>query len=79
MNQTSYSMEQFRLRLFHILEVAPEEDNIGRGYDIINLTSIVINLAVSIMYTFEEFRIPYGELLLSIEAVTVAFFAVVLR
>ena len=69
-------LEQFRKRLSLILEVGPEEDRIGRVYDIINLLSIVINLAVSIMYTFEELRAPYGQLLLSIEAITVAFFAV---
>lgn len=64
-----------RYRLFNILEVGPEEDSIGRGYDIVNLLSIVVNLTVSILYTFEEFRIGYGELLLSIERTTVAFFA----
>ena len=68
-------LELFRKRLSHILEVGPEEDRIGRVYDIINLLSIVVNLAVSIMYTFEELRAPYGQLLLNIEAVTVAFFA----
>ncbi len=68
--------ERYRKRLYHILEVGPEEDQIGRAYDVINLLSIVVNLTVSIMYTFEEMRVLYGELLLQIEAVTVAFFAV---
>ena len=69
-------MESFRQRLFHILEVGPEEDRLGRAYDIVNLLSILINLAVSILYTFEEYRLAYGELLLTVERSTVAFFAV---
>lgn len=39
------------------------------------MLAIVVNLTLSILYTFEEFRVPYGEVALSIEAVTVAFFA----
>lgn len=69
-------VEQYRKRLYHILEVGPEEDSIGRAYDIANLLSIIVNLAASILYTFDELRVPYGELLLHIEAFTVAFFAV---
>ncbi len=68
--------EQLRKRLFHILEVGPVEDTIGRSYDIINLFSIILNLAVSILYTFEEYRTLYGPMLLRVEAGTVAFFAV---
>ena len=69
-------VEQYRQRLFHILEIGPEEDSIGRAYDILNLTTIIINLVASILYTFEELRVPYGDTLLCIEATTVAFFAV---
>ena len=69
-------IEQSRQRLSSILEVGPEEDRIGRAYDILNLSTIVVNLLCSILYTFEEYRISYGDLLLQIEAATVAFFAV---
>ena len=75
MNKPTNKLEHFRKRLFHILEVGPEEDTIGRSYDIINLLSILLNLFVSILYTFEEYRTLYGPLLLRIEAGTVAFFA----
>ena len=75
MNKPTNKLERFRKRLFHILEVGPEEDTIGRSYDIINLLSILLNLFVSILYTFEEYRTLYGPLLLRIEAGTVAFFA----
>ena len=75
MNKPTNKLERFRKRLFHILEVGPEEDTIGRSYDNINLLSILLNLFVSILYTFEEYRTLYGPLLLRIEAGTVAFFA----
>ena len=75
MTKEPSKLERSRQRLYNILEVSAEEDTLGRGYDIINLISIVINLTTSIMYTFDDLRMAYGELLLSIEAVTVAFFA----
>ena len=76
MNKNSSPYERSLQKLFHVLEVGPEEDTIGRAYDILNLMSIVINLTASILYTFEELRIPYGSILLNIERTTVAFFAV---
>ena len=65
-----------RKRAFEIIEIGVPDDYISRIYDIINMLSILINLIVSVLYTFEEFRTPYGGLLLTIEAITVAFFAV---
>ena len=64
-----------RKRIFEIIEIGAPDDYASRAYDIINILSIMVNLVVSVLYTFDEFSIPYGELLLSIEAVTVAFFA----
>ena len=65
-----------RLRLFDIIEIGILDDHISRAYDVINMLSIIINLTASILYTFERCRLSYGTLLLQIEAVTVAFFAV---
>ena len=64
-----------RKRVFEIIEVGTPEDSPSRIYDFINMLAIVVNLAISILYTFEEFRTPYGTLAVSIEAVTVLFFA----
>ena len=64
-----------RKRVSEIIEVGAPGDYISRGYDIINMLSIVINLVVSILYTFEEIRSVYGAWLVLIEAVTVAFFS----
>ncbi len=69
------NLERRRRRVFEIIEIGAPEDYVSRVYDLVNLLSIVINLTVSVMYTFEEFRTQYGPLLVTIEAVTVAFFA----
>ena len=69
-------MTALRKRVFQIIEVGSLDDYPSRIYDFINMLAIVVNLTLSILYTFEEFRVPYGNLALTIEAVTVAFFAV---
>ncbi len=67
---------KLRKRICDIIEVGYNEDFIGRGYDVLNLTAIVINLTVSVMLTFEELAARYSDILLFIEGITVAFFAV---
>ena len=69
-------LHQRRKRVFEIIEIGAPEDYVSRAYDLVNMLSIIVNLTVSILYTFEEFRVSHGVLLLTIEAVTVAFFAV---
>ena len=66
---------QRRKRISEIIEVGSSGDWISRFYDLVNSTSIVLNLVVSVLYTFESFRAAFGGVLLSVEAVTVAFFA----
>lgn len=66
--------ENRRKRVFEIIEVGTQYDYVSRGYDFINSTSIILNLAVSILYTFEELRAQFGGVLLATERVTVAFF-----
>ena len=64
-----------RKRVFEIIEIGAPEDYVSRIYDFFNTLSIIVNLTVSVMYTFQSMREEYGSLLLTIEAVTVAFFA----
>ncbi len=66
----------WRRRIFEIIETSAREDSTGRLYDMVNTLAIVVNLVVSVLYTFEEVRSSYGSILLSVEAVTVAFFTV---
>ena len=65
-----------RKRVFEIIEIGAPEDYVSRIYDFFNSMAIVVNLVVSVMYTFQSTREKYGATLLTIEAVTVAFFAV---
>ena len=65
-----------RKRIFQILEVGNDLDTASRAYDFLNAASIIINLIVSIMYTYTEVREKYGDILLIVEGVTVAFFTV---
>lgn len=65
-----------RERLLEILEVGNDLDYISRAYDYVNAFSIILNLIVSVMYTYTDLREKYGTLIVVTEAVTVAFFAV---
>ena len=65
-----------RKRLFEILEVGNDLDHVSRTYDYINSFSIILNLIVSVMYTYTDLREKYGIWIVAIEAITVAFFAV---
>lgn len=64
-----------RKRLFEILEVGNDLDYVSRAYDFFNAFTIVLNLAVSIMYTYGTLRNRFGTTLLCIEKITVACFA----
>ena len=65
-----------RKRLFEIIKVGYDMDFASRSYDFINVLAIVLNLTASIMYTFDTLQAQYGPILLWIERITVAFFAV---
>ena len=74
MNRMRFSPPD-RKRIFEIIEIGAPEDYVSRVYDIINMLSILVNLMVSILYTFERVRFRWGGVLLTVEAITVAFFA----
>lgn len=65
-----------RKRIFEIIEVGNDLDRVSRIYDFFNVGAIIVNLVMSIMYTYESVQEKYGDLLLIIEGITVAFFAV---
>ena len=65
-----------RKRLFNILEVGNDLDTVSRSYDYVNAIAIILNLVVSIMYTFSDLRDNYGTLLLFVEKITVGFFCI---
>ena len=64
-----------RKRLFEIIETGLPGDVASQVYAAFNLLSIVINLVVSVMYTFDDLHAKFGPWLVTVEAITVAFFA----
>lgn len=63
-----------RRRIFEIIEVGTDFDYVSRAYDMVNAGAIILNLLVSVLYTYSEVRGYCGSLLLALEAITVAFF-----
>ncbi|MBQ8599041.1 MAG: ion transporter [Oscillospiraceae bacterium] len=76
MNSRKTVWLQRRRRLSQIIEVGISDDWMSRSYDVISTLFLLCNVAVTILYTFDEMELKYGDLLLQTEAVTVAFFAV---
>lgn len=70
------SIEPLRRRVCSIIDIGTTDDFISRAYDIFYTLVILVNLAVTIAYTFDGAEARCGGLLLDIEAATVAFFAV---
>ncbi len=70
------SLESLRRRICTIIDIGTADDLISRAYDIFYTLVILVNLMVTIAYTFDEAEAACGPLLLRIEAATVAFFAV---
>ena len=67
---------QRRRRLSEILEAGASTDFVSRSYDVLSTLMTLINITVTVLYTFDQMELHHGKLLLAIEAVTVAFFAV---
>ena len=67
---------QRRRRVSEIIEVGSSDDIPSRCYDFASTIILLLNVAVTILYTFDEMELHYGSLLLTLEALTVAFFAV---
>ncbi len=51
---------EYRKRLFEIIEVGNSLDRVSRCYDFLNVATIIINLIVSILYTYDNVREEYG-------------------
>ena len=71
-----FQLEPFRRRLCSIIDIGTADDLVSRAYDILYTLVIVVNLVVTIAYTFDEAEARCGPLLLAVEEVTVAYFAV---
>lgn len=67
---------QRRRRLSEILEAGASTDLVSRSYDVLSTLLTLVNIGVTVLYTFDQMELNHGRLLLTIEGVTVAFFAV---
>ena len=76
MNEKKKLWAQRRRRMSEIVEAGAADDFVSRTYDVVSTLILLINVVVTIAYTFDSVELKYGKALLSIEAVTVAFFAV---
>lgn len=65
-----------RKRIYEVIEVGNDFDLISRLYDILNVVTIVVNLVVSIMLTFDAISIRCGSWMGILEKITVIFFAI---
>ncbi|MCR5655786.1 MAG: ion transporter [Lachnospiraceae bacterium] len=76
MEKEMSSYEKLKRRVFQIIEVGYTVDTASRLYDVVNIALIVLNIVTSVMMTYDNFMARFGDVLKTLEAVTVAFFAV---
>ena len=64
-----------RRRVSEIIEAGTTDSWVSRLYSIVSTLFLLINVIVTVLYTFDSMELGYGKLLLTLEAITVAFFA----
>ena len=74
--KNQWSHEQFRRRIFKMVSVGVVDDTINQLYDVISTAALIINLAITILNTYNNIQAKYGWFMDDIEAATVALFAV---
>ena len=67
---------QRRRRVCEIIEAGSSEDIVSRAYDVFSTMMTLMNVIVTVLYTFDQMELNHGKTLLLLEAVTVAFFAI---
>lgn len=65
-----------RSLVFRMVEVGYNDTGITWGYDVLSFIMILLNVAASIMFTYDTCVAQFGTVLHWVEAVTVAFFAI---
>jgi len=68
-------LDLLRQRIFRMVSVGVVDDPINGSYDIISTLALLVNLVVTFALTFEKAVAACGPLLYTLEAITVAFFA----
>lgn len=65
---------QCRKRIYTIIDIGTTGDYVSRSYDVVYTLAILVNLAASIMYTYDHLAAEYGSHLILAENITVVFF-----
>ena len=65
-----------REKLFRMVSVGVIDEPVNQAYDIISTGALLLNLAASILLTFDQIRSGHEGLLLGIESATVLFFGI---
>ena len=67
-------MRKRKQRVFELVEVGYAGDFYSRAYDFLGVVAILVNLAVSVLDTYDDIHAQYGGLLSALETVTILFF-----
>lgn len=70
------SSERFRRKIFKMVSVGVVDVFINQFYDVLSTGMLIINLAITILNTYEPVRSKYGYIFEPVELVTVIFFAI---
>ena len=65
-----------REKLFRMVSVGVVDEPVNQAYDVISTSALLLNLAASILLTFDQITAVYGGALLMIEHATVLFFGI---
>ncbi|SDA51720.1 voltage-gated potassium channel [Butyrivibrio sp. INlla18] len=71
-----FNSRRIKAKIFNMVSVGVIDEPINKFYDVISIIAIILNLAAAFAITFDYMEEHYKGLLLAIEAVTTAFFAV---
>lgn len=73
---TAIRIRKVQKKLFNMVSVGVVDEPLNQFYDVISTVALLVNLTATILMTFDNIMVRYRELLLDLEAITVAFFAV---
>lgn len=68
--------DKTREKLFRMVSVGVIDEPVNQAYDVISTSALLLNLAASILLTFDNLRGEYGGFLLAVESVTFLFFGI---
>lgn len=75
-NKKIVKWRRFQKRLFNMVSVGVVDEPLNQAYDVISTAALLINLTVTVLMTFDSVNSRHSDVLLLLEEVTVAFFAV---